>query len=150
MRPTTGQTVAEKVSVNEGTHGRLMRIRGPVNKDFCFVPFVALSEPTDNRETCATRYRQDFVERFGSERDQQPGFAVQGKTVLVLGVVKIQRTAPEAFWLWLEGVVIEENDDRYSSYSQVIEVELMSVPVLVANKKVAVLITQKLRPLAIF
>jgi len=32
VRPTTGQTVAEKVSVNEGTHGRLMRIRGPVNK----------------------------------------------------------------------------------------------------------------------
>jgi hypothetical protein len=114
-----------------------------------FVTFVALSEPTDDRETFATHNREDFVKRLGSERDQHPSFAMQSKTVWTVGFGKVQRTATKAFRLWFTGEVIQKDDDRYSSYSQVIEVELMGVAILVANEKVTVLITQKLRPLTI-
>ena len=72
-----------------------MRIPGPVNKfelqkrhkthkkdllcDSC--AFVGLPEPTDDRETFATRHWQNFVKRLGSERDQHSGFAVQSKVL---------------------------------------------------------------------
>ena len=39
-----------------------------------FVPFVALSEPTDYRESFATLDRQNFMKRVGPECDQQSGF----------------------------------------------------------------------------
>ena len=115
---------------------------GPVNELFCLrllCFFVALSEPTYDRETFATRDGQDFVKRVGFERDQHSGFSHQRKRRR--RIVKIQRAAGER--------VIQKHDDRYPPDPQVIEVELMRVAVLVTNEEVALLVTQKLRPLAV-
>lgn len=108
---------------------------GPVNELFC----LCLSEPADDREPFATRDWQDLVKSVGLEGDQQARFTLQRKCRR--RVVKIQRAAGEG--------VIQKHDDRYPPDSQVIEVELMCVAVLVTNEEVAFFITQKLGPLAV-
>ena len=70
---------------------------------------------------------------------QQSGFTPQRK--LRRRVVEIQPTAGER--------VIQKYDDRYPPDSQVIEVELVGVAVLVTNEEVTLFITQKLGPLAV-
>ena len=100
--------------------------------------FCGLPEPTDDREALAARDRQDLVKRVGLECDQQSGFTHQRKRRR--RIIKGQRAAGEG--------VVQKRDDRYPPDSQVIEVELMCVAVLVTNEEVALFITQKLGLLA--
>ena len=102
--------------------------------------FVALSEPTDDGETFATRDRQDLMKRVGREGDQQSGFTHQRKRRRL--IVKVQRAAGE-----YESFKNTTIDIRRTP--QVIEVELMRVAVLVTNEEVALFITPKLGPLAV-
>ncbi len=63
------------------------------NFSFELLAFVWLSEPTNDRESFATRDRQDFVKRIGLERDQQSGFTRKRKRRRL--IVKVQRAAGE-------------------------------------------------------
>ena len=53
-----------------------------------------LSEPTDNRVTFASLDWRNFVDRLGSESDQQSGLACKAKGAGL--IVKVQRAATEA------------------------------------------------------
>ena len=100
---------------------------------------MVLPEPTDDREAFATRDRQNFMKRICLEGNEQAGFAHQRKRRRL--IVKIQRAAGER--------IIQKYDERNPPDSQVIEIELMRVAVLVTNKEVAFFITQKLGTLAL-
>jgi len=110
---------------------------GPVNKKEPQGP--SSPEPTDKGETFATRDRQNFMKNVRLERDEQSGLTHQRECRRL--IVKGERATGER--------VIQKHDDRYAPDSQMIEVALMRVAVLVTNEEVAYFITQKLRRLAV-
>lgn len=126
-----------------------MPFNGPVNKrahketqkaqQILFVAFVALPEPTDDRVTFAARDWTYFVDRVCRESDKQSGFACQRKGAGL--IVKVQRATTE--------LITQKHNDRDTADAQMVEIDLLSVAVLMTNEKVARLIAQKLRALAI-
>ena len=99
-----------------------------------------------DRDAIARSDRRDFVPQVRGKRDEQPRLRVERKSELTPSRLVDQPVEPKS----AAGiVVVQENDDRDPPHSQVIEIELFRVAVLVANEKVAFLITQKLRRLAV-
>src|SRR5689334_3486770 len=113
-----------------------------------------LPEPRDDREPFATDNGRDFMHRLGSKSDEQSRLAEERRwprTIRreIVFVVQIQRAAAVAILLRLGGVIIKKNDHGDAADTQVIELELFGVPVLMPHEKIARLVTQKLWLLAV-
>ena len=112
------------------------------------------AEPGDDGEALTTQHRRDFVKCVGRERDKQARLTEQRRrsrttwrSVVVL--VQVQRASAVAILLWLRRIIIEKHDQRDATNTQMIELELVGVAVLMPHEEIAWFVTQKLWLLAV-